>query len=28
MTTLLDDFRSNYSATQGEEMGLEEYLEL
>src|SRR2546421_717058 len=24
MTTLLDDFRSNYSATQGEEMGLEE----
>ena len=28
MTTLLDVFRSNYSATQGEEMGLEEYLEL
>src|SRR6478735_1530094 len=28
MTTLLDDFRSNYSATQNEEMGLEEYLEL
>src|SRR5690242_18232763 len=28
MTTLLDDFRSNYSATQAEEMGLEEYLVL
>ena len=28
MTTLLDDFRSNYSATQNEEMGLEDYLEL
>jgi serine protein kinase len=26
--TLLDDFRSNYSATQNEEMSLEEYLEL
>jgi len=28
MTTLLDDFRSNYSATQNEEMGLEDYLAL
>src|SRR5437763_842902 len=28
MTTLLDDFRSAYSATQGEEMELEDYLEL
>ena len=28
MTTLLEEFRSNYSATQDEEMGLEEYLEL
>ena len=28
MTTLLEEFRSNYSATQNEEMGLEEYLEL
>jgi serine protein kinase len=28
MTTLLDEFRSNYSATHGEEMGLEDYLEL
>jgi serine protein kinase len=28
MSTLLDDFRSNYSATQDEEMGLDEYLEL
>ena len=26
--TLLDDFRSNYSATQNEEMSLEDYLEL
>ncbi len=28
MTTLLEEFRSNYSATQSEEMGLEDYLEL
>jgi len=28
MTTLLEEFRSNYSATQNEEMGLEDYLEL
>src|SRR5690349_12663668 len=28
MTTLLEDFRSSYSATHGEEMGLEDYLEL
>ena len=28
MTTLLDDFRSNYSATQNEEMSLEDYLDL
>ena len=28
MTTLLEEFRSNYSATQDEELGLEEYLEL
>ena len=28
MTTLLEDFRSNYSATQNEEMSLEDYLEL
>jgi serine protein kinase len=28
MSTLLEDFRSSYSATQGEEMSLEEYLEL
>ena len=26
--TLLEDFRSNYSATQNEEMSLEEYLAL
>jgi len=28
MTTLLQEFRDNYSATQDEEMGLEEYLAL
>jgi len=28
MTTLLEEFRSNYSATQDAEMGLEDYLEL
>jgi serine protein kinase len=28
MSTLLEEFRSNYSATQGEEMTLEEFLEL
>ena len=28
MTTLLEEFRSNYSATQDEEMRLEDYLEL
>ncbi|MBA3776045.1 MAG: PrkA family serine protein kinase [Betaproteobacteria bacterium] len=28
MTTLLEEFRSNYSATQDEELGLEDYLEL
>jgi serine protein kinase len=28
MSTLLEDFRSSYSATQGEEMSLEDYLEL
>ena len=28
MPTLLEDFRSNYSATQDEELSLEEYLEL
>ncbi len=28
MTTLLEEFRSNYSATQNEEMSLEDYLEL
>jgi serine protein kinase len=28
MSTLLEQFRSNYSATQGEEMELDEYLEL
>jgi len=28
MTTLLEEFRSNYSATQNEEMGLEDYLEM
>jgi len=28
MTTLLEQFRSNYSATQAEEMSLEEFLEL
>ena len=28
MPTLLEEFRSNYSATQDEELGLEEYLEL
>jgi len=28
MATLLEEFRSNYSASHGEEMGLEEYLEL
>ena len=28
MTKVLEQFRSNYSATQAEEMGIEEYLEL
>ena len=28
MTTLLEEFRSTYSATQGEEMGLEDYFDL
>src|SRR5690348_9217729 len=28
MSTLLDDFRTNYSATQDEEMSLDEYLDL
>jgi len=28
MTPLLEEFRSNYSATQDEELGLEDYLEL
>ena len=28
MTKVLEQFRSNYSATQAEEVGIEEYLEL
>src|SRR3982751_11125 len=28
MSTLLEEFRSNYSATQGEEMSLDEFLDL
>ena len=28
MATVLEQFRSNYSATQAEEMGIEEFLDL
>ena len=28
MATVLEQFRSNYSATQAEDMGIQEYLEI